>query len=95
MPQDEKRRQRREKAAIKREGTRRARRELARGLREHPDEAQFDEVDFGMARTEALNRKPRERKRDVRESPDDNEVADGSGWTGEPQRTLPAPPACR
>jgi hypothetical protein len=62
MPQDEKRRLRREKKAIKREGTRRARRELARGLREHPDEAQFDEVDFGMARSEVLNGKPRVRE---------------------------------
>lgn len=61
MAQDEKRRLRREKKAVKREGTRRARRELARGLREHPDEAQFDEVDFGMARSEALNGQPRER----------------------------------
>ena len=61
MAHDEKRRQRREKKAIKREGTRRARRELARGLRENPEEAEFDEVDFGFARSEALNGEARKK----------------------------------
>ena len=61
MNLDDKRRLRREKKAIKREGTKRARRALARNLRENPEEAQFDEVDFGMARSQPLNSHQRRR----------------------------------
>jgi hypothetical protein len=64
MNLDDKRRLRREKKAVKREGTKRARRALARGLREHPHEAQFDEVDFGMARSQPLNGRERRRPDD-------------------------------
>ena len=74
MPLDDKRRLRREKKAIKREGTKRARRELARRLRENPDEAQFHEVDFGTARSQPLN--GHERARPDLESDDSFESPD-------------------
>ncbi len=64
MAQDEKRRQRREKKAIKREGNRRVRRQLAEGLGDNPEEAEWAEVDFGTASSAPLNGKPRERPDD-------------------------------
>jgi hypothetical protein len=67
MARDEKRKQRREKRAIKRQGNRRARRALARSLRDNPEEAEFDEVDFGDARSAPLNGTPRVRPETIYE----------------------------
>jgi hypothetical protein len=59
MRQEDRRRERLEKRRLKREGTRRARRNLKRSLELNPDEAAFDEIDYGRASTEHLNGPPR------------------------------------
>ena len=61
MRQEDRRRERLEKRRLKREGTRRARRNLKRSLELNPDEAAFDEIDYGRASTEQLNGPPRVR----------------------------------
>ncbi len=61
MRQEDRRRERLEKRRLKREGTRHARRNLKRNLEQNPDEAAFDEVDYGRASTAHLNGPPRER----------------------------------
>ncbi len=50
-----KRELRQEKRAIKRAGSKRRRRQLKRGLIEHPEDAPFTEFDFGRYESVRLN----------------------------------------
>jgi len=56
MQQPDKRQLRKLKRDIKRLGTKRSRRQLKRGLQEHPEEAHHDTPDFGRLSSETMNR---------------------------------------
>jgi hypothetical protein len=55
MKNDDKRFYRNLKKDIKRTGTKKARRHLKKQLEENPEEAPFDEVDYGFDQSSALN----------------------------------------
>jgi hypothetical protein len=61
--QDDKRRLREDKRALKQAGNKKRRQQLKRGLAEDPEEAPFTEVDFGRYRTESLNGQDHDAKR--------------------------------
>lgn len=43
------------KRTLKKEGNKKARKRMKDGLREHPDEAHWDEVDYGNCGTKKMN----------------------------------------
>jgi hypothetical protein len=55
MSDPTKRELRQEKRELKRAGVKRRRRVLKRGLAENPEDAPFDQADFGRYRTSTLN----------------------------------------
>ena len=55
MRHDDKRRLRQLKRDVKKAGNKRRRRHLKRALTDHPDEAHFDEVDFGRHSSAGFN----------------------------------------
>ncbi len=63
MGNDDKRQLRRMKRDIKREGNRDRRRALKRSLSENPNEAQFDDFDFGRKSSKPWNGFNRDPKR--------------------------------
>ena len=63
MRNDEKRRQRELKRAVKREGNRRRRRSFKRQLDLNPEEAPFAEFDFGRSSSASMNGQGHDRKR--------------------------------
>lgn len=77
MSNDDKRFYRNLKKAIKKTGNKKARQFFKKGLEDHPEEAQWDEYDYGHDQSSALNGRDGANRKRKKPKEDDGEVQEG------------------